>query len=97
VPSLYEGFCNAAVEAMGCGVPVVASNIDVLREVVGEGGQYVDPHDAAAVAAGIEALLTDTAKRETLGARARERARARFPIERTVEEYATVYRRVHSS
>lgn len=94
VPSIYEGFCNAAVEAMGCGLPIVASDIDVLREVVGEGGRFADPHNPGEFADELQTLLQNDAERECLGNTAKKRARQTFPIERTVEEYINVYRRV---
>jgi len=94
VPSWYEGFCNAAVEAMGCGLPVVASDIDVLREVVGDGGRFAPPSDPTAFADALIEVLRDDPERRELGRIAKRRARSRFSIERTVEEYAAVYRAV---
>lgn len=92
VPSLYEGFCNAAVEAMGLGVPVVASNIDVLHEVVGDGGLYANPHAPDEIADQLLTLLTNQQYREEVGEIARERARSEFTIEKTAERYYEVYR-----
>jgi glycosyltransferase involved in cell wall biosynthesis len=56
MPSKYEGFGFVFLEAMACGVPVVASTIDGGREAVRLGalGQMVDPYDADALA---EAIL----------------------------------------
>lgn len=92
VPSFREGFCNAAVEAMGCGLPVVASDIPVLHEVVGDGGRYADPEDPADVAGTIGTLLEEPELRRQVGDRAASRARETFPIERSVEAYVEVYR-----
>lgn len=94
VPSIYEGFCNAAVEAMGCGLPVVASDLDVLHEVIGEGGRFVDPHNPGEIADELQILLQNDTERKTLGNTAKERARETFPIERTVEEYVDTYKTV---
>jgi glycosyltransferase involved in cell wall biosynthesis len=94
VPSLYEGFCNAAVEAMGCGLPLVASDINVLREVVGEGGRFADPHDSDEFADELQALLQNDTGRKELGNTAKDRAREMFPIERTVKEYCRIYQSV---
>ncbi len=92
VPSHYEGFCNAAVEAMGCGLPVVASDIDVLHEVVGDVGQYANPDDPKEIADKILYLIQNENKRKEIGRSSRERARQRFPIERTVENHVEVYK-----
>lgn len=63
MPSLWEGFGIAAVEAMMLGKPVVASNIDGLREIVyhGEDGLLVPPRNAKALADAISRLAGDKA------------------------------------
>ena len=62
VPSLYEGFSLPAIEAMSCGVPVVATTGGALPEVVGSDGEtglLVPPDDPGALAAAIGRLLDD--------------------------------------
>lgn len=56
VPSLWEGFCNAAVEAMAAGLPLAASNLPVLNEVLGNVPSYFDPTDVQAIAAALVSL-----------------------------------------
>jgi glycosyltransferase involved in cell wall biosynthesis len=90
-PSWYEGFCVAAVEAMAAGLPVVASDIDVLHEVIGGPGVFVNPGDPEAIAEATIDLLEHPEKRDDIANRAKERARSTFSIERTAEEYYKIY------
>jgi len=53
-PSTYEGFGLPVIEAMARRIPVLASDLPVLREVAGAGACFVDPHDAGAWASAIE-------------------------------------------
>ena len=78
VPSLYEGFSLPAIEAMSCGVAVVATTGGALPEVVGtdgETGLLVPPDDPGALAGAIARLLDDPALRARLGAAGRQRVR----------------------
>ena len=86
--SLYEGFGLPVLEAMACGVPVVASDIAALREVGGDTPVYADPYDPTAIAA---ALRSACERREELGAAGRDRARP-FSWERTARATLEVYR-----
>jgi glycosyltransferase involved in cell wall biosynthesis len=67
--SRYEGFGNVIVEAMACGVPVVATSSAGTREILtsGANGMLVDQHEPAAFAAALEAVLADASLRRTLG------------------------------
>jgi glycosyltransferase involved in cell wall biosynthesis len=80
VPSLYEGFSLPAVEAMACGVPLVATTGGALPEVVGDDGAglLVPPGDPDALAQAILRLCGDAQLRARMGRRGRERALARF-------------------
>ena len=57
MPSKFEGFCNALIEAMAAGLPVAVSDIDTLREVAGEGALRFDPYDPQAIGAAMVALV----------------------------------------
>ncbi|MBA2338744.1 MAG: glycosyltransferase [Acidimicrobiia bacterium] len=73
-PSLYEGLGGALIEAMALGVPIVASDLAALREVVrsGENADLVPPADPAALAQALSALLDDEPRRQAYGARSRQ-------------------------
>lgn len=62
-PSLYEGFGLPIVEAMACGVPVLASDTSSLPEVVGDAGLLISPHDVDQWTHTIHRLLLDAPQR----------------------------------
>jgi glycosyltransferase involved in cell wall biosynthesis len=89
-PSLYEGFGLPVLEAMSCGTPVVTSSGGATEEVGDGAAVLVDPHDPAAIAAGIEDAL---ARPDELRAKGLERATA-FSWDRVARETRAVYERV---
>ena len=94
VPSLYEGFSLPAIEAMSCGVAVVATTGGALPEVVGvsgETGLLVTPDDPEALAAAIGQVLDDPELRARLGANGRERVINRFTWQVTAKGTAACY------
>jgi glycosyltransferase involved in cell wall biosynthesis len=94
VPSLYEGFSLPSIEAMSCGVPLVATTGGALPEVVGrhgETGMLVPPKDPGALAAQIVEMLDDEPLRNKLGAAGRDRVLDRFTWRRTAEGTAEHY------
>ncbi len=95
VPSLYEGFSLPAIEAMACGVPLVATTGGALPEVVGSDGEtalLVTPDDAEALAAGIRRILDDDVLAARLGEGGRQRVLGRFTWEATARGTAEQYR-----
>jgi N-acetyl-alpha-D-glucosaminyl L-malate synthase BshA len=96
LPSESESFGLAALEALACGVPVVASNVGGLPEVVTDGdvGFLHPAGDVAAMAASVARLLDDPQLRGRLGRAARARAETQFKLQPAVDRYEAIYRRV---
>ncbi|HVR60842.1 MAG TPA: N-acetyl-alpha-D-glucosaminyl L-malate synthase BshA [Polyangia bacterium] len=96
LPSETESFGLAALEAMACGVPVVAARVGGVSEVIldGETGFLTPLGDVPAMAASVRRLLDDEPLRARMAAAARRRAVTAFQVEPAVEAYAAVYRRV---
>lgn len=74
LPSFSEGFGLPAIEAMACGIPVLASSAGSLPEVVGDAGLLFDPHDSAAISAAIQEISTNAGLRSELNRRALQRS-----------------------
>jgi len=91
VPSLHEGFCLPALEAMACGTHLVTANAGALLEVVAGCAIKVPPGDAAALAGAISSVLGDEALRARLGAAGHARAKSEYTWRRTAERTAEVY------
>lgn len=93
IPSLEEGFGIPAAEAMGCEIPVVATDAGGLPEVVANGvtGFIVPKGDAGALADSIDRLLADPDLRIRMGKAGRIRAVERFDWDHSVTQFETVY------
>ena len=92
-PSLYEGFGIPPLEAMSCGVPVVAADNSSLPEAVGDAGLLVDAEDVEALAAALTQVLDDTALRQTLIERGLAHAK-KFTWERAARTLLATYEHV---
>jgi glycosyltransferase involved in cell wall biosynthesis len=95
MPSRWEGFGLSAVEASAMGVPVVASRVGGLAEVIieGETGYLCESGNILEFVNAIENLITDENARKKISMRAVELARKRFSIKETFRSYYQIYER----
>jgi len=91
MPSRYEGFGLVAIEGMFAGVPIVASRVNGLVEVIGDSGRHVPAEAPAALADAILELAADQGLRTEFAGRALERAQRLFHRDRMAEQTAAVY------
>lgn len=94
LPSEHESFGLSALEAMSCGVPVIATSRGGTGEVVVHGatGFLLDPHDIAEMGRVAIELLSDRENHRLVGAAGRERVLELFTEDKVVGRYETVYR-----
>lgn len=93
IPSLWEGFGLAAVEALNAGLPVVASDVAGLREIVGLDGRcarLIDPKDPKTIETALRGLIGDPELRKEMGAQGFRRS-SQFSTAKMVDEYQTQY------
>jgi sugar transferase (PEP-CTERM/EpsH1 system associated) len=92
LPSLSEGMSNTIQEAMGTGLPVVATDVGGARElVVKETGLLIPAATPEALASALAWLLERPAQRAGMGAAARRRVETEFSLERMIRDYERVY------
>ena len=93
LPSLYEGFGIAILEAMAAGKPVIATAVGGIPEFVlsGETGLLVEPGNVEALADAIDRLLSHPQQARTMGAKGRIRAGERYHISTVVRQHEQVY------
>lgn len=92
-PSYFEGFGLPVLEAMQCGVPVIAGDRTSLPEIVKDAGLLVDPFDVHDLAAAIAQLIDDPGRRHELATRGLARA-TEFNWRTTAQSTLEVYQRV---
>lgn len=99
MPSLWEGLGVAAIEAQACGVPVIASNVDGLKEVVGDKktGLLVESRNSKALAEAIVWALKHPREVEQMVANARRSVEEKFDIKKMVSKYETLYQKLYES
>jgi len=88
-----DGACRGVLEAMACGVPVVAGDDGAPPDLVGETGRVVPPADPAAISTALAELLSDLESSRRLGRAARDRALS-FTPRRAADETLAFWRRI---
>jgi glycosyltransferase involved in cell wall biosynthesis len=93
LPSLHEGVPIALLEALGAGLPVVASAVGGIPHVIGtsEAAVLIDSQSPSTWAEALTGLLSDRAKMTAIGERARKHIEANFSIEGMTEQYLALY------
>lgn len=99
MPSLHEGLPYTLLEAMALGVPIVASRVGGLAEVVQEEctGLLVPPQDSAALTRAILRLYEDSALRSRLGEQARGHQETSYSLQAMTGKYLIIYRELVAS
>ncbi|MFH2068871.1 MAG: glycosyltransferase [Candidatus Omnitrophota bacterium] len=94
MPSLWEGMPVALLEALSYGIPVVATAVSGIPEVVSDGceGFLVAPANPRQITVGMLELLNNPQKRLEMGGRGRARAETEYSREKMVTAYANLYR-----
>jgi glycosyltransferase involved in cell wall biosynthesis len=92
-PSLYEGFGMTILEAMGCGTPVITSNVTSLPEVAGDAAITLNPTDEQAIAQAVCNIHHNPTYRQSLIQKGLHRVKS-FTWEKTAEQIAQVYEKI---
>ncbi|MFA6134152.1 MAG: glycosyltransferase [Phycisphaerae bacterium] len=93
MPSMWEGFGLTAAEAMAAGLPVIATDVPGLRDVIDDGvtGVLVPREDAVALASTVAALAADGDKRHRMGQAGLERVKKLYPLDASIAAHERLY------
>jgi glycosyltransferase involved in cell wall biosynthesis len=95
-PSHQEALPNSIIEAMAASLPVIATRVGGVPELIEDGvnGLLVDPHAPSELGQAILALASDAERRRAMGEHSAVKVRQQFTLERSVERYEQLYARV---
>tara|TARA_B100001057_G_scaffold282113_2_gene282460 strand:+ start:2822 stop:4069 length:1248 start_codon:yes stop_codon:yes gene_type:complete len=91
IPSLYEGFGFAAIEAMACGVPLISTSGGALPEVIKDAGIIIPPKNVKEIYNSIDLLLSSPDKAKDFAEKALKRANSKFSWEAVAKKLEKVY------
>jgi glycosyltransferase involved in cell wall biosynthesis len=96
IPSVFEGFGLNAIEAMSCGTPVIATDVNGLRDVVEDGvsGRLVPYNDVEGLSECVLDLLRDDRKRQWLAENGKNRVKALYDWQNISRQVAKIYQLV---
>ncbi|HPP12062.1 MAG TPA: glycosyltransferase family 4 protein, partial [bacterium] len=96
LPSLAEGLSNALLEAMACGLPVVATKVSGTVDVIEEGvnGFLVEPGNPEALAEAMAGILKDEGLAYRMGQANRKKILEKYSLDKIVDEYLSLYKRL---
>lgn len=87
-----EGFSNALMEGMACGLPAIATDVGAARLIAGDSGVIVPPRDARAFAAAVGSLAAESQEqRDNRSRRARAQISENYSLAKTVAQFNAVY------
>jgi glycosyltransferase involved in cell wall biosynthesis len=95
-PSLWESFGMILLEAMACRLPVVATRVASIPEVVGDCGVLVEPRNPKELSDGMRKLLDDKKAAKKLARKAYVRLTENFTVERMADGYIRLYKELIS-
>lgn len=90
-PSRWEGFGLSILEAMACGLPIIATRVSAIPELVGDAGILMPPGESAALCSALLQLAYGPDLRRELGTKARYRYEQLFSVDTMVQKTAALY------
>jgi len=94
LPSQFEGLPNVVLEAMACGLPVIATKVGGVPDIIEHrvNGLLIPPGDSEALSAAISELFDNTTLADKLGSRARKTVVEQFSLSAVADRYAELYK-----